>query len=121
MEINSVLFSLYLKSFLYHINPLTAPYRTAARIRVEAHVSKLNQEEKGIFLDDFSNHPVLISINSVGIDSSERVKKFLDLNDDDLDLMIKMQVSKFIYFIIIFSTCFFFPFRFFNYSSLLRR
>ena len=63
-----------------------------ARIRLEPDVNKLTDEEKGLFLDSFSNHPVLLEINSAGKDPIERVKKFLALNDDDLDLVVKMQI-----------------------------
>ena len=33
-----------------------------------------------------------MEINSAGKDSVERVKKFLALSDDDLDLVVKMQI-----------------------------
>ena len=63
-----------------------------ARTRLEPDVNKLTDEEKGLFLDSFSNHPVLLEINSAGKDPIERVKKFLALNDDDLDLVVTMQI-----------------------------
>ena len=65
---------------------------TGARTRLEPEVAKLTDEEKGQFLESFSNHSVLLEINSAGKDPIERVKKFMALNDDELDLVVKMQI-----------------------------
>ena len=80
--------------FIRIINPITPirTYVTGARTRLEPEVAKLTEEEKGQFLDSFSNHSVLLEINSAGKDPIERVKKFMALNDDELDLVVKMQI-----------------------------
>ena len=52
----------------------------------------MSQEQRSLFLDTFSRHRVLLEVNGAGDDPMERVRRFVGLSDDDLDLMITMQI-----------------------------
>jgi hypothetical protein len=63
----------------------------AAKAKVDGEIRGWSKEERATFLDNFSEHPALLEVNSAS-DPAERVRKFLTLSDSDLEQMMKMQL-----------------------------